>query len=68
MAWLVWVWRRFDIGALSGTPYEPPAEPPWEEALGGDGPYRYGRAESFNAALSEQDARGRAGQFDRHGE
>jgi hypothetical protein len=68
VGFFVWFWRSFDLRALSGTPHEPPAEVPWEETLGGDGTYRYGRAQDFNTALAEQDARGRAGEFDKHGE
>src|SRR4051812_7867427 len=67
LAFLVWIWRRCDVGALSGTIEERPADAPWEEQLGGDGAYRYGRAQRFNPTLAEQDARARAGELDRHG-
>jgi hypothetical protein len=63
----VWFWRRFDIRPLAGTLHEPPPDVPWEEYSGGDGRYRYGHAQSFNPALAEQDARARAGEFDKHG-
>jgi hypothetical protein len=59
-----WMWRRFDIRALSVTgDSAPPDEPCWTETVEGRDGLSYGRYGCYHAELKEMEARVRSGEF-----
>lgn len=71
-AWPVWRWMKWLWHRPLTPAFDPwtdrPEEPGWTEALGEWGPYRFGRAFSFNDHVFKVDAMARRGELDRIGD
>ncbi|MET1112822.1 MAG: hypothetical protein ABWX67_14985 [Allosphingosinicella sp.] len=64
VSFVIWAWRRFDVGALAVTRDRgPPEEPCWTEQISTDGRLSYGRYGCYHADLAEMEARARSGEF-----